>query len=42
MADIAGAVGIRDSKAPETGVIKLDRAAFAAVVKDVRTGNLDL
>ncbi|MFI0370103.1 DUF397 domain-containing protein [Actinomadura sp. 1N219] len=42
VAQVSAAVGIRDSKDPESGHLTLDRAAFGALLAEAKTGALDL
>jgi hypothetical protein len=41
VADLAGAVGIRNSNHPDRGTLSLDRSAMAAFVAGCATGELD-
>lgn len=42
VADLDGAVAVRDSKDPAAGALAFSPAAFAAFVRDVRGGRFDL
>lgn len=40
LADLTAAVGIRDSKNPDAGHLAVERAAFAALVRRIKSGEL--
>jgi hypothetical protein len=42
LADLTTAIGVRDSKNPNAGIIQLNRAAFTALADRIRAGDLDL
>ncbi|TDD93010.1 DUF397 domain-containing protein [Actinomadura rubrisoli] len=42
VAQASALVGIRDSKNPQAGHLTVDRAAFAALVSQVKSGDLNL
>ena len=42
LADLSSAIGIRDSKAPDQGHLKLGRADLAGLLADIKSGRLDL
>ncbi|GAA2404517.1 hypothetical protein GCM10010191_10310 [Actinomadura vinacea] len=42
VADLRGAIAVRDSKNPGGGTLQLDRATFGALTSLIRQGDLDL
>lgn len=42
LAELAGVVGVRDSKHPENGHLSMTRTALAGLVADVKAGKYDL
>jgi Domain of unknown function (DUF397) len=42
LADLSSAIGIRDSKAPEQGHLRVARAELAGLLCKIKSGKLDL
>jgi hypothetical protein len=42
VADLTPTIAVRDSKNPDGGIIRIDRAVFAALAGRIRQGELDL
>lgn len=41
VADLAGSIGVRDSKAPDAGHLTLTRQAWATLITHARAGRYD-
>lgn len=42
VADLAGTIGIRDSKAPDAGDLRISTESFAGLLARAKQGDLDL